>query len=71
MNRKYKYTELEILYPQNWNLASKEFVKKWFSSLGYVKMEPKDFGKMYPEQCDRLLIIQKTTECTAIDSEAI
>ena len=49
---------LEILTPRNWSHPSKEFLKKWYPSMGYVPHTTEQFELMYPE-----LVLELATEC--------
>ncbi|MGY5351117.1 GNAT family N-acetyltransferase [Wenyingzhuangia sp. IMCC45533] len=48
--------KLELLTPSNWKHHTKEFLKKWYSKLGYVPQEKESCKKKYPE----LFLLLKT-----------
>ncbi|HEU0176328.1 MAG TPA: GNAT family N-acetyltransferase [Blastocatellia bacterium] len=49
---------LELLTPRNWTHPSKEFLKKWYSRMGYKPHAPEPFEILYPE-----LVPELATEC--------
>jgi GNAT superfamily N-acetyltransferase len=49
---------LELLTPRNWTHPSKEFLKKWYSRIGYKPQAPESFEIMHPE-----LVPELATEC--------
>ena len=49
---------LELLTPRNWTHPSKEFLKKWYSRIGYEPQTTEPLELMYPE-----LVPQLATEC--------
>ncbi len=49
---------LEILTPRNWTHPSKEFLKNWYSRIGYKPQATEAFEILYPE-----LVPELATEC--------
>ena len=49
---------LEILTPRHWTHPSKEFLKRWYSRIGYSPQTTEPFEAMYPE-----LVPELATEC--------
>ena len=49
---------LEILTPRNWIPPSKEFLKKWYSRIGYEPQATESLEILHPE-----LVPQLATEC--------
>jgi GNAT superfamily N-acetyltransferase len=49
---------LELLTPRNWTHPSKEFLKKWYSRIGYKPQARESFEIMHPE-----LVPELATEC--------
>jgi GNAT superfamily N-acetyltransferase len=49
---------LEILTPRYWTHPSKEFLRRWYSRIGYVPQNTEPFESMYPE-----LVPELATEC--------
>ncbi|HEY7159930.1 MAG TPA: N-acetyltransferase, partial [Acidobacteriota bacterium] len=49
---------LKILAPRHWKHPSKEFLKQWYSRLGYVQQSIEPFELMPPE-----FISELATEC--------
>jgi GNAT superfamily N-acetyltransferase len=49
---------LEILSPRHWTHPSKEFLKKWYSRIGYVPKTTESLESMHPE-----LVPELATEC--------
>jgi GNAT superfamily N-acetyltransferase len=49
---------LEILTPRHWTHPSKEFLRQWYSRIGYVPQTTEPFESMYPE-----LVPELATEC--------
>jgi GNAT superfamily N-acetyltransferase len=49
---------LEILTPRHWTHPSKEFLKQWYSRIGYAPLTTEPFETMYPE-----LVPELATEC--------
>ena len=49
---------LELLTPRNWTHQSKEFLKKWYSRIGYEPQATESFEILHPE-----LVLQLATEC--------
>ncbi len=41
---------LEVLVPRNWVDSSKEFLKVWYTKMGYILQSTEDFGRLYPEK---------------------
>jgi GNAT superfamily N-acetyltransferase len=50
--------QLELLTPRSWMHPSKEFLKGWYTRIGYVPQFTEPFEKMYPE-----LVGELATEC--------
>lgn len=55
----YKILQLTLLTPSSWKQPSKEFLKKWYSRIGYKPERPESFNQRYPHrthematQCD-------------------
>ncbi len=40
----------QILVPRNWVDSSKEFLKVWYTKMGYILQSTEDFGRLYPEK---------------------
>ena len=49
---------LELLTPRNWTHPSKEFLKKWYSRIGYKPRATEAFEILHPE-----LVPELATEC--------
>jgi len=49
---------LEILTPRNWIHPSKEFLKQWYSRIGYTPQASEPFETLHPE-----LVPELATEC--------
>jgi GNAT superfamily N-acetyltransferase len=49
---------LEILTPRHWTHPSKEFLRQWYSRIGYAPQTTEPFESMYPE-----LVPELATEC--------
>ena len=49
---------LELLTPRRWQNPSKEFLKKWYTRIGYVPQHREPLETMYPD-----LVPQLATEC--------
>jgi GNAT superfamily N-acetyltransferase len=49
---------LELLTPRNWTHPSKEFLKQWYSRIGYTPQTTEPFEILHPE-----LIPELATEC--------
>ena len=49
---------LELLTPRNWTHPSKEFLKKWYSRIGYKPQTTESFEILHPE-----LVPELSTEC--------
>ena len=49
---------LEILTPRHWTHPSKNFLRQWYSRIGYVPKTTEPFESMYPE-----LVPELATEC--------
>jgi GNAT superfamily N-acetyltransferase len=49
---------LEILTPRHWTHPSKEFLRQWYSRIGYSPQTTEPFEFMYPE-----LVPELATEC--------
>jgi GNAT superfamily N-acetyltransferase len=49
---------LELLTPRNWTHPSKEFLKKWYSRIGYTPQEPEPLELLHPD-----LVPELSTEC--------
>ena len=49
---------LEILTPRNWTHPSKEFLKQWYSRIGYTPQASEPFETLHPE-----LVPELATEC--------
>jgi GNAT superfamily N-acetyltransferase len=49
---------LEILTPRHWTHPSKEFLRQWYSRIGYSPQTTEPFESMYPE-----LVPELATEC--------
>ena len=49
---------LEVLTPRRWTHPSKEFLKQWYSRLGYTPLATEPFESMHPE-----LVPELATEC--------
>jgi GNAT superfamily N-acetyltransferase len=49
---------LELLTPRNWTHPSKEFLKMWYSRIGYKPQATESFQILYPE-----LVPKLATEC--------
>ena len=49
---------LELLTPRNWNHPSKEFLKMWYSRIGYKPQATEPFEILHPE-----LVPELATEC--------
>jgi GNAT superfamily N-acetyltransferase len=49
---------LELLTPRNWTHPSKEFLKKWYSRIGYKPQATESFEILYAE-----LVPELATEC--------
>jgi GNAT superfamily N-acetyltransferase len=49
---------LELLTPRNWTHQSKEFLKKWYSRLGYEPQATESLETLHPE-----LVPELATEC--------
>ena len=49
---------LELLTPRNWIHPSKEFLKKWYSRIGYKPQAPESLEILHPE-----LVPELATEC--------
>jgi GNAT superfamily N-acetyltransferase len=49
---------LELLTPRNWTHPSKEFLKKWYSRIGYKPQAAESFEILHPE-----LVPELATEC--------
>jgi GNAT superfamily N-acetyltransferase len=49
---------LELLTPRNWTHPSKEFLKKWYSRIGYKPQAPESLDLLHPE-----LVPELATEC--------
>ncbi|MBX7147164.1 MAG: GNAT family N-acetyltransferase [Alphaproteobacteria bacterium] len=50
--------QLEILTPRNWVHPNKEFLKIWYTKMGYIYQSTLDVKKSYPE-----LALDLKTEC--------
>src|SRR5262245_18618000 len=50
--------QIELLTPRNWTHPSKEFLKMWYSRIGYKPQATESFEILHPE-----LISQLATEC--------
>jgi len=55
---------LELLTPSDWKQPAKEFVKKWYSRLGYVPQRTEPFEKDYPHLAPSLKTACDFTEWT-------
>ena len=49
---------LELLTPRHWSHPSKEFLKSWYSRIGYMPQAPEPFEILHPE-----LVAELATEC--------
>ncbi len=49
---------LELLTPRHWNQPSKEFLKKWYSRIGYQPRRSEPLELLHPE-----LVPELATEC--------
>ena len=49
---------LELLTPRNWTHQCKEFLKNWYSRIGYKPQAPESFEILHPE-----LVPELATEC--------
>jgi GNAT superfamily N-acetyltransferase len=49
---------LELLTPRHWKNPSKEFLKAWYSRIGYVPQRTEPLERMYPN-----LVPELATEC--------
>jgi len=49
---------LELLTPRHWTHPSKEFLKKWYSRMGYKPQAPESFERLHPE-----LVSELATAC--------
>jgi GNAT superfamily N-acetyltransferase len=49
---------LEILTPRHWTHPSKEFLRQWYSRIGYAPQTTEPFESMYPE-----LVPELAAEC--------
>jgi GNAT superfamily N-acetyltransferase len=49
---------LELLTPRNWTHPSKEFLKKWYSRIGYEPIATESLEVLHPE-----LVPELATEC--------
>ena len=49
---------LEILTPRHWTHPSKDFLRQWYTRIGYVPQTTEPFESMYPE-----LVPKLATEC--------
>jgi GNAT superfamily N-acetyltransferase len=49
---------LELLTPRHWKNPSKEFLKAWYSRIGYVPQGTEPLERMYPD-----LVPELATEC--------
>lgn len=49
---------LEILTPRHWTHPSKNFLRQWYSRIGYAPQTTEPFESMYPE-----LVPELATEC--------
>ena len=49
---------LEILAPRHWTHPSKNFLRQWYSRIGYVQQTTEPFELMHPE-----LVPELATEC--------
>ena len=48
----------ELLTPRNWTHPSKEFLKMWYSRIGYKPQATESFEILHPE-----LVPELATEC--------
>jgi len=46
--------QLEVLYPRDWAHPSKEFLRAWYTRLGYVEVRTGDLEESYPHLAPRL-----------------
>jgi GNAT superfamily N-acetyltransferase len=49
---------LEVLTPRHWTHPSKEFLRQWYSRIGYAPQTTEPFESMHPE-----LVPELATEC--------
>ena len=47
---------LELLTPRSFRQPSKEFLKSWYSRIGYISGKTEPFEKDYPEHAAKLLV---------------
>jgi GNAT superfamily N-acetyltransferase len=56
--RAYHTMRLEVLTPRRWTHPSKEFLRQWYSRLGYTPVATEPFESMHPE-----LVCELAKEC--------
>lgn len=50
----YKTLQLTLLTPRDWKQPSKEFLKKWYSRIGYTPERPESFNQRYPHRAHEM-----------------
>ena len=58
IKRKCDVMRLELLTPRTWKHPSKEFLKGWYTRIGYRPQFPEPLEKLYPDKVPQL-----ATEC--------
>ena len=56
INNEYKIMQLELLKPINYKHPDKEFLKRWYTKMGYKLTSKSSYGKLYPKQASLLKI---------------
>jgi GNAT superfamily N-acetyltransferase len=66
VDRGFARMQLELLVPTSWQHPSKQFLREWYSRIGYREVKTGTLGEIYPElepllatQCD-LLVFRKS-----------
>lgn len=54
----YKTMQLELLTPRHWKSPSKEFLKVWYTRIGYTPTKPRPFEEISPHRMEEF-----ATEC--------
>jgi GNAT superfamily N-acetyltransferase len=51
-NHGYSIMQLELLTPRHWKNPSKEFLKAWYTRIGYKATKTRPFGEISPQRMD-------------------
>jgi GNAT superfamily N-acetyltransferase len=61
LNQNRSVMRLEVLSPKNWEHPHKEFLKKWYTRIGYVLDSVEPFEKSHPDKINNLATVCEFT----------